>query len=146
MSLDLKKIKEELIRKRNEILDNLAKQDTSDINEKSGVEDTADIVSAELTRETLYKLSQAERETLFLIDLALKKIENGTYGICEECGEPIGEKRLEAIPWVRLCINCSQNEETIRYFTSRNDDISFYNIIPDTSTFTDDDDTKNISG
>ncbi len=146
MSLDLKKIKEELIKKRNEILDNLAKQDTSDINEKSGVEDTADIVSAELTRETLYKLSQAERETLFLIDLALKKIENGTYGICEECGEPIGEKRLEAIPWVRLCINCSQNEETIRYFTSRNDDISFYNIIPDTSTFTDDDDTKNISG
>ena len=144
--MDLNKIKEELLKKKAEILDSLSKQDREEINEKSGVEDAADIVTAELTRETLYKLSQAERETLFLIDIALKKIENGTYGICEECGEPIGEKRLEAIPWVRLCIKCSQNEETIKNFTNRNDDVSYYHIIPDATTFTDDEDTKNFSG
>ena len=144
--MDLNKIKEELLRKKTEILESLSKQSTDDLNEKSGVEDAADIVTTELTRETLYKLSQAERETLFLIDIALKKIENGTYGICEECGEPIGEKRLEAIPWVRLCIKCSQNEETIKSFSSRNDEVSYYHIIPDATTFTEDEDNKNFSG
>ncbi len=130
--MDLQKIREELLQKRSEIIESLSNNNSEDLNEKTGVDDAADIVASELSRETLYKLSQAERETLFLIDIALKKIENGTYGVCEECGAPIGEKRLQAIPWVRLCIECSQNEETIKSFSSRNEDISYYHIIPDT--------------
>ena len=44
------------------------------------------------------------RDTLSDIDEALNKLDNGTYGICEECGRPIGEARLEAMPAARLCI------------------------------------------
>ncbi len=145
--MNLEKIREELLRKRAEILKNLSNHNDEELNEKSGVEDTADTVTSELDRETLYKLSQAEKETLFLIDLALKKIESGTYGVCEECGEPIGEKRLEAIPWVRLCIKCSENEETLKSFANRNnEDIQYYHIIPDQSFVPDEEDNKNISG
>jgi len=130
--MNIEKIREDLLKKKAEILESLANNNKEDLNEKSGVEDAADVVTSEMSRETLYKLSQAERETLFYIEMALKKIENGTYGVCEECGAPIGEKRLEAIPWVRLCIECSQNEEIHKSFSNKSDDIGFYHIIPGT--------------
>ena len=47
------------------------------------------------------------RETLNEIDDALRKLEAGTYGLCESCGEPIPEARLEAMPSARLCISCA---------------------------------------
>ena len=139
--MDIEKIREDLLKKKAEILESLANNNSKDLNEKSGVEDAADVVTSEMSRETIYKLSQAERETLFHIDIALKKIENGTYGVCEECGAPIGEKRLEAIPWVRLCIECSQNEEIQRSFSNKSEDIGFYHIIPGTM---EDEDTGKI--
>ena len=46
-------------------------------------------------------------ETLSDIDNALAKIDSGTYGTCEQCGKPIGEARLEAMPAARLCIECA---------------------------------------
>ncbi|MCX7760127.1 MAG: TraR/DksA family transcriptional regulator [Hydrogenothermaceae bacterium] len=130
--MDLERIKEKLLEKRQQILSSLEEASKADINEKTGVEDSADTVTSELSRETHYRLTQADLETLYLIDLALRKIENGTYGICEECGAVIGEKRLEAIPWVRLCIDCSQNEEIVRTFQQRSEEEMLYNIIPPT--------------
>ena len=47
------------------------------------------------------------RETLTDIDAALAKFERGTYGICENCGGPIGDARLEAMPMARLCMACA---------------------------------------
>ncbi|EEP61230.1 TraR/DksA family transcriptional regulator [Sulfurihydrogenibium yellowstonense] len=128
--MDLEKIKKQLLEKREQILKSMEEASKNDLNEKTGVGDDADNVTEELSRETFYRLNQADRETLFLIDLALRKIENGTYGICEECGAVIGEKRLEAIPWVRLCIDCSQNEEIVRAFQQKNEEEMLYNIIP----------------
>lgn len=128
--MDLKKIKKKLLEKKAQILSSLEEASKTDINEKTGVEDSADTVTSELSRETHYRLTQADLETLYLIDLALRKIDNGTYGICEECGAMIGEKRLEAIPWVRLCIDCSQNEEIVKAFQQRSEEEMIYNIIP----------------
>ena len=142
--MDLEKIKQQLLEKKAQIIESLENNSKESQNEKSGVEDTADEVTAELSRETLYKLSQTEREKLFLIEIALKKIESGTYGICEECGEPIGEKRLEALPWVRLCIECSEKDEAMRLSTGY-EDINYYNILPDTSTFLEEEDNRNIA-
>ncbi len=142
--MDLEKIKQQLLEKKAQIIESLENNSKESQNEKSGVEDTADEVTAELSRETLYKLSQTEREKLFLIEIALKKIENGTYGVCEECGEPIGEKRLEALPWVRLCIECSEKDEAMRLSTGY-EDINYYNILPDTSTFLEEEDNRNIA-
>src|SRR5262252_5940298 len=47
-----------------------------------------------------------EKTLLAEVQQALARIENGTYGICSNCGEPIPEKRLEAIPWASLCVTC----------------------------------------
>ena len=53
----------------------------------------------------------AAGERLFQLDLALKKIDDGTFGICEICEEPIGKKRLEARPETTLCIKCKEDQE-----------------------------------
>ena len=54
---------------------------------------------------------QSNYRRLSLIEDALKRIESRTYGKCEECGREIGRKRLFAIPWTRLCLECKLAEE-----------------------------------
>lgn len=48
-------------------------------------------------------------EKLKAIDAALERLKRGEYGICEECDEPISEKRLKAVPWTRYCLHCQEN-------------------------------------
>lgn len=55
----------------------------------------------------------AHRKSMHDIDEVLRKISEGTYGICEECGEEISEKRLSVIPTATLCINCQGNKEQL---------------------------------
>jgi RNA polymerase-binding protein DksA len=64
-----------------------------------------DTATAMYDRELDEGLEEGARETLAEIDAALQRIEDGTYGICEVCGKPIGAERLSAIPWTRLCID-----------------------------------------
>ena len=64
-----------------------------------------DTASATFDRELDQGLEEGAQQTLDDIDAALRKIEEGSYGICELCGEPIGAARLSAIPWARLCID-----------------------------------------
>jgi RNA polymerase-binding protein DksA len=64
-----------------------------------------DTATAMYDRELDEGLEEGARETLAEIDAALQRIEDGTYGICEGCGKPIGAERLNAIPWKRLCID-----------------------------------------
>lgn len=65
----------------------------------------ADTASATYDRELDQGLEEGAQYTLSEIDAALARIDDGTYGICEICGKPIGEERLRAIPWARLCID-----------------------------------------
>jgi RNA polymerase-binding transcription factor len=58
----------------------------------------------------------AHRKALHDIDESLRKIKEGTYGICEECGEQISEKRLSVIPTATLCINCQETKEQLEAF------------------------------
>jgi RNA polymerase-binding transcription factor DksA len=64
-----------------------------------------DTAGAMFDRELDEGLEDGAKETLTEIEAALKRIEDGTYGICEVCGKPIGAERLSAIPWTRLCID-----------------------------------------
>lgn len=61
--------------------------------------------------EALNRLGKDNRIKMELIDLALRKISGGEYGICESCGDDIDMKRLEALPWTRLCIDCARDFE-----------------------------------
>lgn len=71
----------------------------------------AETASATLDREIDYTLEGNAEQVLASIDGALARIEDGTYGICETCGQPISEERLEAIPYATQCIDCKRKGE-----------------------------------
>ena len=74
-------------------------------------QDVVDRAETSYTKEFLLSLSDTEREQLFLIDEALKRLAKGEFGFCQMCGKPIGKKRLDALPWTPLCIDCQQKKE-----------------------------------
>jgi len=71
----------------------------------------ADIGSDNYEQEFTVNLIQTENVELQAIDAAIEKIDSGTYGLCEACGEEIPKSRLRAIPHARLCIECKREEE-----------------------------------
>jgi len=73
--------------------------------------DEVDQASSEYMQAFSFRLRGRERYLMDKIDLALKKIDEGTYGICEECEEPISLKRLQARPEAPLCIQCKEAQE-----------------------------------
>lgn len=74
----------------------------------------ADTATETFDRELDFTLEEADEQLLEAIDTALRKIEEGTYGICERCGRQIAPERLEAVPWATLCIDCKRDEEKRR--------------------------------
>jgi RNA polymerase-binding transcription factor len=73
--------------------------------------DTYDLASEERDREINFILSDRERMKIKQIDDALERLDDGSYGVCESCGLEIGEQRLEAMPFTRLCRDCQQDQE-----------------------------------
>src|SRR6201987_2992415 len=69
-------------------------------------QDPADMAANAYTKELLVSMSANDRQLLESIDAALERIEDGIYGKCVNCGQPIQEKRREAVPWARLCLRC----------------------------------------
>lgn len=61
-------------------------------------------------RSQIGALVQQVRHHLAEVDAALARLDAGTYGVCERCGEPIGEDRLDALPAARTCIGCAARE------------------------------------
>ena len=76
-----------------------------------GTEDIVDRANNSYNRELMFALSDAERNKLLQVDKALTRIEEGSYGKCLNCGTLIGEKRLQAVPWTRYCIDCKELAE-----------------------------------
>ncbi len=82
---------------------------------KFEIGDIYDIASSERERELTLSLGDRDREKLSEIDEALERINDNIYGICEECGEPIAEDRLRALPFTRVCVECqSKNEKEMK--------------------------------
>jgi RNA polymerase-binding protein DksA len=71
----------------------------------------ADTATETYDRELDYTLEENSEHVLADINAALKRIEDGTYGICMNCGTQIPEERLEARPWATLCIDCQREQE-----------------------------------
>ena len=74
-------------------------------------QDPADMAANAYTKELLISMSANDRHLLGLIDEALARVESGDYGECVNCGEPIQEKRLNAVPWARYCLRCQDMKE-----------------------------------
>ena len=77
----------------------------------TGGEDQADTGSKTFEREHEMSLAASHREILGQTERALSRIDDGTYGVCESCGNPIGKARLQAFPRATLCMTCKQREE-----------------------------------
>src|SRR6266513_1360584 len=74
-------------------------------------QDPADMAANAYTKELMMSMSTNDRHLLEMIDGALVRIEDGQYGKCIHCGQPIQEKRLEAVPWARYCLRCADLNE-----------------------------------
>lgn len=84
-----------------------AGQETGDF----GTEDLVDQANAAWNRELNFALSDGERKQLLLIDAALQRLEEGTYGFCLHSGEPIAFQRLQAVPWARYTVDVQEKIE-----------------------------------
>jgi DnaK suppressor protein len=121
---DLDQLKELLESEKRRItrhLEDLSDTSVADIDTPSG--DSVDIASLEINQNSLVKVGKRELNHLKKIEVALKKMEDGTYGECENCGEQIAVARLLARPVAQLCIDCKtaqENEE--RKYTDRASD------------------------
>jgi DnaK suppressor protein len=71
----------------------------------------AELGSDNFDQELTLSLLGSEKDALDQIDGALKRIEEGSFGLCEECGKRIPEPRLEAIPYAALCVQCASQQE-----------------------------------
>ena len=78
---------------------------------EESTQDIADKAVSSYTREFLYSLTDGERGTLLQIDEALARVDEGSYGFCNNCGQPMAEKRLTAVPWAPYCVDCQELAE-----------------------------------
>jgi DnaK suppressor protein len=110
--VQLKKFKTLLTEKRDEIVkkakQTLEEDMTLDAND---LPDEMDLASSEYLQSFTFRLRGREKVFLDKIEKALRKIEDGSFGVCEECGEEISIKRLEARPETTLCIRCKEDQE-----------------------------------
>ena len=108
----LKVFRELLLAKKREMLDvyakNMAYGQEADA---EGAQDIADKASSSYTKEFLFSLSSAERDLLQQVDEALARIEDRRYGVCLSCEGEMNQKRLDAVPWARHCVDCQEKQE-----------------------------------
>jgi DnaK suppressor protein len=81
----------------------IADQDTA--------QDIADRAASSYTKEFLFSQSNNERQLLQMVETALHRIREGSFGECVSCGNEINARRLEAVPWTRYCIECQEKKE-----------------------------------
>ena len=80
-------------------------------NDQDSAQDIADKAASSYNKEFLFHQSNSERQLLQMVEGALSRIRDGSFGQCISCGEEINPKRLEAVPWTRHCIECQEKLE-----------------------------------
>jgi DnaK suppressor protein len=101
-----------LVAKRDELMARVRAARSSE--HEGNEEDAPDLGDRALTtmsRDLSYQLSTGERQILKAIDEALKRIDDGRYGLCTNCGRKIQVPRLQAVPWARHCIDCQELQD-----------------------------------
>jgi len=108
----LEKFRKRLHTKQEELLHDLSRnREVTDESVDEQAQDMVDRATSAYTREFAFSLSEADRRTLLLIDQALLRLDQGTYGTCVHCQGPVQEKRLDAVPWARHCLECQELQD-----------------------------------
>jgi len=106
------KITKELLKRKRELLGQALDPRDADLrSERENLLDSGDVASQEVTQSFKIRLREREEKLLKKIDLALARVDEGTFGICDDCGESIEVKRLMARPVTTLCIACKSLQE-----------------------------------
>lgn len=111
---DLKRYRKLLLDRRERLSGTLSSMQTEALKPNGSgqeVDEIADYGSDQFEQELTLGLIESEQGEIADIDDALDRIDAGTYGVCEECQEPIAKLRLEAIPFARCCIKCQSAKE-----------------------------------
>ena len=119
----MKSIKEMLLKMRSDLAQEISRR--SKVTTEPGMQDIGDIldlVSEERTRELDILLTDREKRKLLQIDDALDKIEDNTYGQCEECGTKIPRARLKVLPFAKYCVECQEKNEREEKYTREEPD------------------------
>ncbi len=105
-------IKQMLLTMRKELLQDVSQTMKAESDHlKHDIGDFYDHASNDRDRELALMLADRERERLTLVDDALKRLETGTYGVCESCDDGIDKERLQAMPFTKLCLSCQEDLE-----------------------------------
>lgn len=111
---ELSRFRKLLDEQRDEILKKarktLAEESAIDVD---ALPDEIDFASFESTQSLIFRLRDREKFLLKKIDKSLQKIESGEFGVCEECGEDIPARRLEARPVTTMCVRCKEEQERL---------------------------------
>jgi RNA polymerase-binding transcription factor len=108
----LRTFKERLVQKKLEILEAYNKNKSYGKQaDEEGAQDIADKAANSYTKEFLFSLSNSERDMLRLVDEAIGRIGDRSFGVCASCEDDMDRKRLEAIPWAKHCIACQEKQE-----------------------------------
>jgi DnaK suppressor protein len=109
---ETEKYRRALVEKKDSLSKEMLKnKDAGQENSEELTQDIADKASSSYTKEFLFSLSDGERVLLQQIDQALIRVEDGGFGLCSNCGNPIPEKRLDAVPWTPYCVDCMELSE-----------------------------------
>lgn len=116
-------LKKSLIRKKEHILKEakveIAKYISGDNKQLvDTANDDGDWAQVDISEDISLQRLSAHRKLMYNIDEAIRKIADGTYGVCEECGEEISEKRLLVLPTATLCVDCQENKEQLEALES----------------------------
>jgi len=116
MNVDFDRRRSELLELRSQVLGAAHDlvtddDDSSELSSAAGDQHLGDHASEMHDRELDESLEDNAEQLVHEIDVALRRIDDGTYGTCARCGEPIPEERLEAVPYATLCLNCRRLEE-----------------------------------
>jgi RNA polymerase-binding transcription factor len=103
--------KQRLLAKERELLTGILRVQVDGRKSDIGAQDLADQADSCYTKESLFQQSSSARALLVLVRAALRREEEGGFGLCVECGEPMHKKRLEAVPWARHCVVCQELQE-----------------------------------
>jgi DnaK suppressor protein len=108
-AIDLKTMKKQLQAKRKEVMEGVSRaREMGSVETESGAPDIADRATSAFQREFSFSLSENEGKMLRMIDEAIARLENGRFGICIHCEQPIEKQRLQAVPWARYCLACQE--------------------------------------
>jgi DnaK suppressor protein len=117
---ELTEYKKLITKRKNEIMDAIERisEDTLKKSQKDASGDIsgytfhmADVATDNYDREFSLGLASNDRQSLYELDDAIKRIEDGTFGACEECKTLLTKARLKALPYARLCLKCQQKRE-----------------------------------